>query len=144
MKSPYFGTKGAHYELSSLQDAEIYSLISLVQHNPQVSALVHNDFKRQRREHQFLSLHKKCGSDMFVCLRNIFANENLDVILLQEFDGLDEPLQEYYRFVAALESIGTRVHRQLVIRMLHINPTRIGALLDVNRRSNLTPRIASS
>ncbi|NOJ40329.1 SIR2 family protein [Bradyrhizobium australiense] len=130
MKSPYFGTKGAHYVLSSLQDAEIYSLISLVQHNPQVSALVHSDFKRQRRDDQFSSLRRKCASDMFVCLRNIFANENLDVILLREFDDLDEPLQEYYRFVAALESIGTRVHRQLVIRMLQINPTRIGALLD--------------
>lgn len=130
MKSPYFGTKDAHHELSSLQDAEIYSLISLVQHNPQVSALVHSDFRRQRREDQFSSLRRKCGSDMFVCLRNIFANENLDVILLREFDDLDEPLQEYYRFVAALESIGTRVHRQLVIRMLQINPTRIGALLD--------------
>jgi NAD-dependent SIR2 family protein deacetylase len=130
MKSPYFGTKGAHYQLSSLQDVEIYSLISLVEHNPQVSALVHQDFKRQRREQQFASLRRKCGSDMFVCLRNIFANENLDVILLREFDDLNEPLQEYYRFVAALESIGTRVHRQLVIRMMHINPTRVSALLD--------------
>jgi hypothetical protein len=52
------------------------------------------------------------------------------VILLREYDDLNEPLQEYYRFVAALESIGTRVHRQLIIRMLRINPTRIGALLD--------------
>jgi hypothetical protein len=130
MKSPHFGVRDVQYELSSLQNSEIYSLISLVEHNPQVAALVHADFKRQRREDQFNSLRQRCGSDMFVCLRNIFANDSLDVILLQEYDALEEGLQEYYRFVAALESIGTRVHRQLVIRMLKINPGRIGPLLD--------------
>jgi GTPase SAR1 family protein/NAD-dependent SIR2 family protein deacetylase len=130
LKNPHFGLKGVQHELSALQNSEIYSLISLVEHNPQVAALVSADFKRQRRDDQFTSLRQKCSSDMFVCLRNIFANESLDVILLQEYDALDESLQEYYRFVAALEAIGTRVHRQLIIRMLKINPTRIGALLD--------------
>jgi NAD-dependent SIR2 family protein deacetylase/GTPase SAR1 family protein len=130
MKSPHFGAQDVQYELSSLQNSEIYSLISLVEHNPQVASLVHADFKRQRREEQYNSLRQRCGSDMFVCLRNIFANDSLDVILLQEYDALEDGLQEYYRFVAALESIGTRVHRQLVIRMLKINPTRVASLLD--------------
>jgi hypothetical protein len=65
-KSPHFGAPDVQYELSSLQNSEIYSLISLVEHNPQVAALVHADFKRQRREEQFISLRQRCGSDMFV------------------------------------------------------------------------------
>jgi hypothetical protein len=67
---------------------------------------------------------------MFVCLKNIFANESLDTILLQEYDGLAEPLQEYYRFVAALEAVGTKVHRQLIVRMLGITATDITAILN--------------
>jgi SIR2-like domain/AAA domain len=130
IKSPRFSEKGVHWQFSALHNAEIYSLLSLVEHNPQVAALVHADFKKQRRESQFAALRQKCGADMFVCLKNIFANESLDVILLQEYDALEEPLREYYRFVAALESIGTRVHRQLIIRMLRTDPVAIGAILD--------------
>src|SRR5690606_23329565 len=72
---------------------------------------------------------QKCGADMFVCLKNIFANENLDTILLREFDELDEPLQEHYRYVAALEAVGMKVHRQLIIRMLHMPPHLVSAVL---------------
>jgi hypothetical protein len=114
----------------TLHDQEIHSLLNLVEHNSQVANLADSSFKKQRREKKFEALRRKCSADMFVCLKNIFANDNIDIILLQEYDDLDPILQEYYRFVAALEAIGTKVHRQLVIRMLKINPTKVGPILN--------------
>lgn len=67
---------------------------------------------------------------MFVCLKNIFANESLDIILLREYDELADQYKDYYRYVCALEAIGARVHRQLLIRMRSIPPTEIGAALQ--------------
>lgn len=130
IKSPHLYSGGLVLELSRLTDAEIQTLINLVQFNSAVTALVDKEFKQQSRADQFKSLRQKCSADMFVCLKNIFANESLDIILLQEFDELAEPLQEYYRFVAALEAVGMRVHRQLVIRMLNVLPTRVATILD--------------
>ena len=92
--------------------------------------MVHREFKQLTRAQQLETLKKKSGADMFVCLKNIFANKSLDTILLQEYDDLDEPPQEYYRYVAALEAVGTRVHRQLIIRMLKVGPQHVGAVLS--------------
>lgn len=130
LKSPNFATRGFVIELSTLKDLEIHSLINLVEHNSKISELVDPVFRRERREKKIALLRQKCSSDMFVCLKNIFANESLDIILLQEYDALDPALQDYYRFVAAIEAIGTKAHRQLIIRMLNINPGKIGAILD--------------
>jgi hypothetical protein len=130
IKSPNIYSKGVSIELSRLNDAEINSLLNLVQFNRDIAALVESNFKRETRSRQFEALRQKCSADMFVCLKNIFANQSLDMILLAEYDGLDEVFQEYYRYVAALEAVGTRVHRQLLIRMLKMMPTRVGAILD--------------
>jgi hypothetical protein len=121
LKSPIVYKKGVVIELSRLDPSEINSLINLYQYNKDVSGLVQKEFRELPRSVQVSRLREKCGADMFVCLRNIFANENLDTILLTEFEELDEPYQEYYRYVAALEAVGTRVHRQLLMRMLAIS-----------------------
>lgn len=55
---------------------------------------------------------------MFVCLKNIFGRTDLDYILLEEYAGLNEPEQDIYRHVAALQAMDARVHRQLVLRCL--------------------------
>jgi len=120
LKSPHFFTKGKVIELSRLEVAEINSLISLVERKPEISKLVQADFKSRTRPQQVQALLQKCSADMFVCLKNIFANESLDIILLQEYEELEESVQDLYRYVAALEAVGTRVHRQLMIRMLGI------------------------
>lgn len=122
LKSPNFVTRGFSLEPSRLLDVEINSLINLVERNREISDLVHNDFKSQSRSAKYVALRQKCSADMFVCLKNIFANENLDTILLHEYDELEEYAREYYRYVAALEAVGTRVHRQLLIRMLALKP----------------------
>jgi NAD-dependent SIR2 family protein deacetylase len=129
VKSPNFFRNGELATLSTLVDPEIHSLINLVEFNSEIAALVHPSFKSLNRSSQFNSLRRKASADMFVCLKNIFANENLDTILLREFDEIDEPLQECYRYVAALEAVGMKVHRHLLIRMLSIAPEHITSLL---------------
>jgi GTPase SAR1 family protein len=120
LKSPIIYKKGLMIELSKLDNAEINSLINLYQHNKNVEALVHREFHSLPRRTQVERLREKCASDMFVCLSNIFARESLDTILLTEYEELDETYQDYYRYVAALEAVGMRVHRQLLMRMLGI------------------------
>jgi hypothetical protein len=130
VKTPViFSKKGVLTTLSQLEEVELRSLLNLAEHNPQVTALVHQGFKKLARTQQYDILRRKSSADMFVCLKNVFANESLDTILLQEYDDLDELLQEYYRFVAGLEAVGTRVHRQLIIRMLGVSPQHVGAIL---------------
>jgi tetratricopeptide (TPR) repeat protein len=84
---------------------------------------------------------------MYVCLKNVFSTRNLDSILLREYASLTVEQQELYRTVAALEASGTRIHRQLVLRLLGIEPDTISGLLhlmegliteyDIDRREGL-------
>lgn len=129
IKSPAFFNKGKIFELSKLDDPEIHSLISLLEANSSVAALVQSTFRSLKREEQYRTLSRKSAADMFVCLKNIFATQSLDIILLEEYEQLDLDLQDYYRYVAALEAIGARVHRQLVIRMLDIPTDQVAAIL---------------
>ncbi len=130
IKSSGIFSRGTVIELSRLADSEINSMLNLTRNNKNIDDLIHGQFRKLTRAEQFRALRQKCSADMFVCLKNIFANESLDTILLQEFDDLDEPLQDYYRYVAALEAVGTRVHRQLIIRILKANPERVKYILD--------------
>ena len=66
---------------------------------------------------------------MFVCLKNVFATEELDNILLREFADLSEDEQTVYRIVAAIQAIGGRAHRQLVLRMLDVRADQVPELL---------------
>ena len=53
-----------------------------------------------------------------MCLKNIFGFEELDDILLSEFKGLPEEAQDIYRYVCAIQAMGGKVHRQLIVRLL--------------------------
>lgn len=66
---------------------------------------------------------------MFVCLKNIFGNDNLDDILLQEYFSLSTESQDVYRYVAAVQSLGGFVHRQLVMRILGLGATSLDSIL---------------
>nr|WP_281720141.1 SIR2 family protein [Nitrosomonas nitrosa] len=129
IKSPQLFRHGRVVELSRLNDSEVRSLLNLVEFSAAISPLVASEFKQLTRTRQFERLRQKCGADMFVCLKNIFASESLDTIILREYDELQPNFQEYYRYVAALEAVGTRVHRQLIIRMLEMNPSHVQAVL---------------
>ena len=67
---------------------------------------------------------------MFVCLRSIFASESFDDIILREYASLAPNLQDIYRYVAAMENAGVKVHRQLLIRLLNIPASTISSALD--------------
>ncbi|WP_281408793.1 SIR2 family protein [Mesorhizobium sp. WSM4310] len=130
IKTSNIFSKGVVIELSRLDDGEIRSLINLLQFQPKIAALVDTDFKRRSRDWQFERLRERCSADMFVCLANIFSNNSLDMILLAEFGELPVPLQDIYRLVAALESSGTRVHRQLMMRMTGMRADQVGSALS--------------
>jgi hypothetical protein len=115
--------------MSTLAEAEIEQLVSLLENQPAIRELVDSAFSRLGRGQQIQRLRSRCSADMFVCLKNIFASDELDAILLKEYAALHEDLQGIYRLVAALEASGTKVHRQLVLRLLRIQSDSINGIL---------------
>ncbi|MCF7702458.1 hypothetical protein [Loktanella sp. M215] len=63
-------------------------------------------------------------------MKNIFANDSFDTIVLREFSGVNPNYQSVYKVICALESFGVRVHRQLVVRLLQITAQDIGMVLE--------------
>jgi hypothetical protein len=118
------------FYLSIVGTTEIDRLITLVDTRAEFRPLISNNFFGYSRDEKRRRLIQTCSADMFVCLKNIFSSERLDDILLREFADLDTGSQEIYSAVAAMESAGVHVHRQLVIRLLGIRADIIGATLS--------------
>ncbi|SFU73825.1 SIR2 family protein [Halomonas korlensis] len=129
VKSPSIFRLGIEKRLERLDRKEIESLISLVESNSELNRLAEESFSGFSRYERRRRLVDRCDSDMFVCLKNIFASEKFDDIILREYSELDDNSQEIYRLVAAMENAGVRVHRQLVIRMLNVDPSMIPVVL---------------
>ena len=129
VKTPNFFLKGKEHVLKKLNESEIEGLLSLVETHPDLQPLIESSFSGFSRSERKRRLVAKCESDTFVCLKNIFASEQFDDIVLREFAELDENLQEIYRLVSAMESAGVNVHRQLVIRLLGISSEAVAATL---------------
>jgi hypothetical protein len=130
IKTPNIFKAGKEFFLSRLDNEEIDHLISLVEGNPAVARLIEHSFAGFSRYEKRRRLVERCEADMFVCMRNIFATENFDDIILREYADLPEQSRDIYRLVATLENSGVRVHRQLVIRLLGINMSTIMAVLQ--------------
>lgn len=129
-KSPLIFVSGARHELSRLSGREIDSLLGLVDRSPAIRNLVEERFMGFSKYERRNRLVERCGSDMFVCLKNIFGFDRIDDIILQEYAELRDDLQDIYRMISAMESAGVRVHRQLVIRTLGISAQRIALILE--------------
>jgi len=129
VKTPNFFLKGKEYLLKKLNELEIDGLLSLVESHSDLQPLIESSFSGFSRSERKRRLVVKCESDTFVCLKNIFASEQFDDIVLREFAELDVNLQEIYRLVSAMESAGVNVHRQLVIRLLGIPTEAVAASL---------------
>lgn len=114
LKSPSIFANGAGHEITRLSDAEIISLLDLLDANAEIRNLVEPGFIGFNRPQRLERLQQRCSNDMFVCLRNIFAMQGIDNIILQEFNSLPENYQGVYLQVAAMEAAGVRVHRELV------------------------------
>lgn len=130
IKSPNIYKRGKLYILSKIDGAEIERLLSLVDTSADLSKIVETSFSGFSRSEKRRRLTDRCESDMFVCMRNIFASESFDNIILREFADLQEQLQDVYRLVSALENAGVKVHRQLIIRLLGIPMQSTMALLE--------------
>jgi hypothetical protein len=144
IKSPALFLNSETYPLQKLDSHEITDLLRLVEANSQVGALVDTSFmgfspgERRRR------LENRCERDVFVCLKNIFASEKFDDIVLREYASLAPEYQDIYKIVAALETSGVQVHRQLIIRLLGIEMTTIPSVLkhltDIVREETVSKR----
>ena len=130
IKSPSLFTNGKAHQLERLDTNEISRLLQLINNNRQISSLVDANFIAFSLGEQRRRLEERCERDMFVCLKNIFASEKFDDIILREYATLEPQYQEIYKVVAALESSGVRVHRQLIIRLLSIEVVAISSVLD--------------
>jgi hypothetical protein len=121
--------RGLTERVSALTESDIEALVNLLQTTPSIRALVDTSFLTMSRAEQIRRLRYRCAADMYVCLKSIFATDALDAILLREYAALEPALQDTYRHVSALEAAGTRIHRQLIIRLLGIQADKIGGLL---------------
>ena len=129
VKTPNIYAHGKEFSLSQLTSQEIDRLLTLVETITPMRELVETGFSGFSRYEQRRRLVDRCEADMFVCLKNIFATEKFDDIILREYAGLAETEQNIYRFVAAMENAGIQVHRQLVIRLLGIESSGVSAAL---------------
>tara|TARA_R110000850_G_scaffold277143_1_gene423525 strand:+ start:13500 stop:15932 length:2433 start_codon:yes stop_codon:yes gene_type:complete len=129
VKTPAIYKLGKEFPVGRLTSQEIDGLLNLVDSNPDVRNLVGEAFNGFSRYEKRRRLVDKCESETFVCLKNIFSSEKFDEIILREYAALHPEHQEIYRIVAAMESAGIRVHRQLVIRLLGIPAETISAAL---------------
>lgn len=128
-KSRYVFTRGNAERLSRLTDSDIDALLNLIDQNSEVQALAEGSFLRASRRDRFRTLRDRCAADMFVCLKNIFASEQIDSILLREFGELNATGQDIYRTVAALEALDAKVHRQLILRVTGMDAGSVEATL---------------
>lgn len=128
IKSRRFFEHGAPFKMERLTDTEIVDLVSLVERSSEIAKLVSISFRTWPREKQIEHLKRRCRSDMFVCLKNIFETTSLDQIILKEHNELAPELQNLYRHVAALEAAGLQVHRQLIIRLLGIEAEHLKSI----------------
>jgi hypothetical protein len=128
-KSPYFFSRGSLERLSRLTESDIDHLVSLVDQQPRIRQLVEDSFLALGRHQRVAHLRDRCSADMYVCLKNIFGNDELDGILLREYADLAPELQDIYRHVAVIQAMGGRVHRQLILRLLNIESGTLQALL---------------
>ncbi|RWF58224.1 MAG: hypothetical protein EOS50_03860 [Mesorhizobium sp.] len=130
IKTPNIYKFGKEFRLSRLSRDEIERLLQLIDNNPTIRSLVEDTFSGFSKAERRRRLSVRCEADMFVCLKNIFAVEAFDDIILREYAELSLVDQDVYRYVAAMENAGVRVHRQLVVRLLGIQAPYIGQLLS--------------
>lgn len=144
IKSPNIYKHGMELSLSRLSHNEIDRLLTLVDRTSEFEKLTESTFSGFSRLEKRRRLTDICEADMFVCLKNIFASEKFDDIILREYAALPEELQNIYKLVAAMENSGIRVHRQLVIRLLGIPAITIHGVLvsltDIISEYNLSTR----
>lgn len=129
IKPPSLYSRGAEFRLTRLEPAEIDDLLRLINGRPEIQKLVEKAFVGFSHSMKRRRLVERCSAELFVCLRNIFASEKFDDIILRDYASLLPQDQEVYRHVAAMESAKVIIHRQLVMRLLGIDAESIRGFL---------------
>lgn len=129
VKSVGFYKISKEFSLGKLKTIEIDSLLTLIDSNQKIRRLVEESFSGFARHERKRRLLERCESETFVCLKNVFSSEKFEDIILREYASLDSNVQDVYKFVAAMESSGIKVHRQLIIRLLGIPANHINSIL---------------
>ncbi len=129
VKTPNIYQCGKEFPMILLDHQEIDRLIVLVDSVPELRTLVEAGFAGFNAYEKRRRMIDRCHADMFVCLKNIFASEKFDDIVLREYAALAEESQDIYKFVSAMEHAGVNVHRQLVVRTLGISAGAIQSVL---------------
>lgn len=124
-------SRGSQISLGKMSESDLTAMINLVDREPKIAELVDPKFRLLNKAQQVSQLRVRCNSEMFVCLKNIFGSAELDYIILEEYAGLPDSEQEIYRHVAALQAMGARVHRQLVLRCLNVDASTLEAHLTL-------------
>ncbi|MER9668220.1 SIR2 family protein [Mesorhizobium sp. M0203] len=130
IKTPNLFRFGKSFSLSKMGPEEIERLLILLDSSSEVRGLVEDQFSGFNKQERRRRLTVRCEADMFVCMKNIFANDTFDDIVLKEYADLRPEFRDVYRYVAAMETAGVRVHRQLVVRILGIPAGHIDATLN--------------
>lgn len=120
IKAPEIFRHGIVEKLSQLGESEIIALVSLLDAQRDIRALVPAKFSNMPRMARVERLRRRCQADMFVCLKHVFSYQSLDQILLTEYAGLDHTQQDIYRLVSFLEASCGTVHRQLILRLVDV------------------------
>lgn len=143
-KSTVLTKTSIEHTLSRLNSQEVDRLILLVSSSNLIRPLVEATFNGFSLQEKRTRLTDRCEADAFVCLRNIFASERFDDIILREYALMSVDDQAIYRLVAAMEHAGIRVHRQLVIRLTGIAAqmieTALNNLVDVVSEYDVSTR----
>lgn len=129
IKTPNIFKHGNQIVLQKLDETEIENLLNLIDTCQDLQPLVEDSFSGFSRTERKRRLTTKCDSDTFVCLKNIFASDKFDDIVLREYAELDPIYQDIYKMVSAMENVGINVHRQLIIRLLGIPADQIKSIL---------------
>jgi NAD-dependent SIR2 family protein deacetylase len=144
IKSPLLLKTNKEFRMSQLSQSEIDRLLNLAESVHPIRQLVESTFAGFSRLERRRRLVDRCEADTFVCLKNIFASEGFDDIVLAEFSSLDDASRGVYRVVAFLETCGVTVHRQLLVRLLGIPSANISAvlvgLMDIVFETQIDPR----
>lgn len=128
-KTPVILQRSQVETMSRLTSLDIDRFVNLVEQQQPIRDLVEDSFLALTHAQRVRHLRDRCNSEMYVCLKNIFGFEALDDILLGEFKELPSEPQDIYRYVCAIQAMGGKVHRQLIVRLLGIEAGQLRSQL---------------
>jgi hypothetical protein len=128
-KSGLLRRYGREDQLTTLESPEVTGLVDLVRGQMDVRKLLDPDIASLSRNEQIELVRQRSRADMFVALKYCFPGSDLDQIILEEYNDLDEDVQEIYRIASLLEATYAHPSRQLILEVLDLTWEEIPTVL---------------